>query len=419
MEKKTMGSFIAALRRANGMTQKELAERLNVSDKSVSRWECDEGYPDLSLIPVIAEIFSVTSDELLKGERKTEERSDAQFSEKGKKEKERVKAEAKRRFRSSSIISMGLSLLALVVAAAINLGLVRAYIAFFSSLSILLLSVVLETIFLSSYISRNKDEDNGGTVDFGVLRTGEVSFSIVAAVLGFLLPLVVLVSDANFGLTGGSWILYGSLFSAAFLALSLIAIHIINGTLVKKDKVYLTPEKKERYCRLHRLKSISILSFAVILAITILLHVALTEIWGPRSVMKGTRFTDYESFIAFIEKDEKDPRNYRDGEVVLSEVTYYDMDGNVVTKDKAFTRHITDINGDVVLTYVQRNHTVLSVSYSPSSGSVLPITVYTYDDYEEAIKVIARRNVIFAFIYAFEVVITILIYFFFRKEIKA
>lgn len=68
MEKRTMGSFIAALRRANGMTQRELAERLNVSDKSVSRWECDDGYPDLSLIPVIAEIFGVTADELLRGE---------------------------------------------------------------------------------------------------------------------------------------------------------------------------------------------------------------------------------------------------------------------------------------------------------------------------------------------------------------
>lgn len=37
MEKKTIGSFIAALRRANGLTQKELAEKLNVSDKAVSR----------------------------------------------------------------------------------------------------------------------------------------------------------------------------------------------------------------------------------------------------------------------------------------------------------------------------------------------------------------------------------------------
>ena len=64
MEKKTMGSFLAALRRANGMTQKELAERLNVSDKSVSRWERDDGAPDLALIPVIAEVFGVTCDEL-------------------------------------------------------------------------------------------------------------------------------------------------------------------------------------------------------------------------------------------------------------------------------------------------------------------------------------------------------------------
>ncbi|MEG1894572.1 MAG: helix-turn-helix transcriptional regulator [Clostridia bacterium] len=52
-----MGSFIAALRKANGLTQKDLAERLHVSDKSISRWEREEGAPDLSLIPVLAEIF--------------------------------------------------------------------------------------------------------------------------------------------------------------------------------------------------------------------------------------------------------------------------------------------------------------------------------------------------------------------------
>ena len=69
MEKKTIGAFISALRRANGMTQRELGERLFVSDKTVSRWERDECTPDLSLIPVIADIFGVTSDELLRGER--------------------------------------------------------------------------------------------------------------------------------------------------------------------------------------------------------------------------------------------------------------------------------------------------------------------------------------------------------------
>ena len=73
MEKKTIGGFIAALRKANGMTQKDLAERLNVSDKTVSRWERDDGAPDLAAIPAIAEIFGVTCDELFRGERKSPE----------------------------------------------------------------------------------------------------------------------------------------------------------------------------------------------------------------------------------------------------------------------------------------------------------------------------------------------------------
>ena len=73
MEQKTMGKFLAALRKANGYTQKELAEKINVSDKAVSRWERDESAPDISLLPVLAEIFGVTTDELLRGERITGE----------------------------------------------------------------------------------------------------------------------------------------------------------------------------------------------------------------------------------------------------------------------------------------------------------------------------------------------------------
>ena len=76
MARKSIGEFISALRKANGMTQKQLAEKLNVSDKAVSRWERDESAPDLSLIPVIAEIFGVTSDEILRGERKNQDNED-------------------------------------------------------------------------------------------------------------------------------------------------------------------------------------------------------------------------------------------------------------------------------------------------------------------------------------------------------
>lgn len=77
MEKKTIGKFIAALRKANGMTQRELGEQLFVSDKTVSRWECDECTPELSLIPTIAEIFGITTDELLRGERSSPDREPA------------------------------------------------------------------------------------------------------------------------------------------------------------------------------------------------------------------------------------------------------------------------------------------------------------------------------------------------------
>ncbi len=72
MQKKTLGSFLAELRKEKGITQRELAEFLNVSDKTVSHWERDENSPDLSVIPIIAEFFGVSCDELIKGERKTE-----------------------------------------------------------------------------------------------------------------------------------------------------------------------------------------------------------------------------------------------------------------------------------------------------------------------------------------------------------
>ena len=82
MERKSIGAFIAVLRKAHGLTQRELAEKLNVSDKTVSRWERDEGCPDLALIPVMAELFSVSCDELLRGERLRREQTEGEAGEK-------------------------------------------------------------------------------------------------------------------------------------------------------------------------------------------------------------------------------------------------------------------------------------------------------------------------------------------------
>ena len=64
----TIGKRICALRKAKGMKQEELAERLEVSGQAVSKWENDQTYPDISLLPRLAEIFGVTTDYLLTGE---------------------------------------------------------------------------------------------------------------------------------------------------------------------------------------------------------------------------------------------------------------------------------------------------------------------------------------------------------------
>ena len=73
MTNKSIGNFLSELRKEKGLTQKEIADYLNVSDKTVSHWECDKYSPDISAIPVLAEFFGVTCDEILRGERKVPE----------------------------------------------------------------------------------------------------------------------------------------------------------------------------------------------------------------------------------------------------------------------------------------------------------------------------------------------------------
>ena len=69
MDAKKMGEFLAALRKADGLTQQEVADRLGVTAKAVSKWETGGGFPDIGTLPALAELFGVTIDELLAGER--------------------------------------------------------------------------------------------------------------------------------------------------------------------------------------------------------------------------------------------------------------------------------------------------------------------------------------------------------------
>lgn len=73
MNKQTFGNMVATLRKQNGMTQLDLAEKMGVTDKAVSKWERDLSFPDVNSIPKLAEIFDVTVDELMQIKADTKE----------------------------------------------------------------------------------------------------------------------------------------------------------------------------------------------------------------------------------------------------------------------------------------------------------------------------------------------------------
>ena len=67
MTNKTMGEMISTLRKEKGMTQKELADQLHITDKAVSKWEREVACPDTQTIPKLAEILGVSVEELMQG----------------------------------------------------------------------------------------------------------------------------------------------------------------------------------------------------------------------------------------------------------------------------------------------------------------------------------------------------------------
>lgn len=68
-DQQKIGRFFKALRKENNLTQEQLAERLGVSNRSVSRWETGNNLPDLDLLIQIADMYDVDLRELLNGER--------------------------------------------------------------------------------------------------------------------------------------------------------------------------------------------------------------------------------------------------------------------------------------------------------------------------------------------------------------
>lgn len=290
MEKKTIGGFIAALRKANGMTQKDLAERLNVSDKTVSRWERDDGAPDLAAIPAIAEIFGVTCDELFRGERKSpEERTvvskENETTPKGEKQRQRLLKSTLSQYKNHTYIAMGITVVGMIVALVCNLAFLKAILGFFLGAIFFAASIVCQAVFVNKAFFSVEDAGLDADIlsDFKrkVIGLAEKSIGLTVAFIGFTFPLILV--DAYMGLGSDSLLIWGAMGAAAFLLIYAIVLYFLNASLLKKGTYSLPERESTIYQHNHKLKRTCAIVLAVVLTVTFIGHQFATSIWGPYS----------------------------------------------------------------------------------------------------------------------------------------
>ncbi len=150
MDSGKTGAFIAELRKENDLTQTALAEKLNISNRTVSKWENGDGYPDITILPQIAEILGVTVDELLLGEKKqVEEKApetlfDIEFKDSAKIQHEGQITYASRKIPYSTAMIWSANLL--VACYAVNNAILAKPLPFFNYITVALAAVEILNI---------------------------------------------------------------------------------------------------------------------------------------------------------------------------------------------------------------------------------------------------------------------------------
>ena len=410
MEKKTIGKFISVLRRAHGMTQKELGDRLFVSDKTVSRWERDECTPELSLIPVIADIFGITTDELLRGERNPVHLDNTEPSAipaaRSTKQFRAMLNRHLRLHRNICLLSAGVGLSGLIAAAICNLGFSRGLLGFCIALIFVLAAVCIQLCMTNVlYILPDEDYDDAQTE--AIRRTNHTMVEMtlrVAALLtvltAFILPIAIFPPDAYWGLGFDTWMGFGSLF-AVVAAVLLHVLHLLwlHRLLVRVG--LLSPDETDNRRILHRRTVLR--KTAVVLLISELIlgsAVFVQDLWGIKWLTETVTFDTREEFVDYM-YEESCRKLYEDyfGDAYLPvphdtsvmvpvhpevwydpEISPEDMEAML----RAYTVSVPDAQGNTLFEYVDYQVACeISFSFDTSSDG-LPISVITYDAHQQA-----------------------------------
>lgn len=337
MEKKTIGAFLSALRKANGMTQQEVADKLNVSNKTVSKWERDEGCPEIMMLPAIAELYSVTVDEILRGERITKE---SQEEYKSSKCEERIKylvEKSSTKFTNNSIISIILSVVALILSYTIS-DIVYDYNVLWVGYVIILLliaaSVAVILVSFNNLVSGLHNEEIVEKIAFEKVMKNCIKHITVVTALTFIALLGVVL---NIVMDGPSF-LFVSLPATAFVGC--VVAYFVRSFLYKKYDIQeqeLSFEQKK-----YRKKHIKITS--IILSVVILVSIL--------SPFIGVVFEHTLSSSAFSYTDAV---GYQYDTIEEAKAEYYKIKGVVVDNKEIYNlideEYIED--NDTYILYLQ------------------------------------------------------------------
>lgn len=392
MEKKTIGKFIAALRHANGYTQKQLADMLYVSDKTVSRWERDECSPDLSLIPAIAEIFNITTDELLRGERKSSTASESNSPDntsdtsndqkKTERQLTRLTDKKLRTYNTLSLISVGITAVGLIIASVADLAFSKGMIAFAIALTSSVISEICQLCFavnanLSQSVLLDLPCDNISADHNRKVRQTLLRISLInAESVVFCLPLVTLIDGANYGLTFPSWMLYGLIFGALFYAvLHVFYVFLLKKCVFLRDFSPYSNTNMETFDVKKRVLAHCLTAFLTVLAI-IIVCISVLNSAGPSIFMsnKMVVFNDLNDFKAYVENDFDEWFKLACAEIEdENDIKYLEIH----SKTQEVLR---DDSGSILCEYYY-NPSLYHEIYFSSSNDGLPINILTQDDF--------------------------------------
>lgn len=227
--KSNIGGFLAILRKSKGMTQQEVADRLGVSNKTVSSWETGASCPDISMLPTIAELFGVTCDELLRGERIPADEPAQKSEERREKSLARLLAIYRNNLTVTSWICIGLYLVAIVAALLIGCAALESLIGFFVGIIFILGGVFLCMIqcrYLRFQPTQN-DFDSASIDEFLRIleRKQSLTLTLAATAFGFIFPHVF--PPVHTGLLLGYAFLYGLIGAVVSTLLVLLITWIV------------------------------------------------------------------------------------------------------------------------------------------------------------------------------------------------